>query len=136
MSRFRLFPLMSSASNTPHRAACLTICALAVLAAALAAVPAHAQPVAKPAAASGASAASSPSASAAPDKVYPPLPTLAMLPPSNGSDDDAPPKPTSRKKGAAAKIKNEMPAPRMVISDTSRSYLNSVEQEIDHAMPK
>ncbi|RKP50189.1 hypothetical protein D7S86_18795 [Pararobbsia silviterrae] len=91
---------------------------------------AHADPSAAKAA-SGASAAAP--ASAAPDKVYPPLPTLAMLPPSSG-DDDPPPKP-SRKKGGP-KIKNDMPTPHMVVSDTSRNYLNSVEEEIDHAMQK
>jgi hypothetical protein len=35
---------------------------------------------------------------AAADKVYPPLPTLAMLPPSSGSDDDLPVKPTPHRK--------------------------------------
>jgi hypothetical protein len=103
--------------------------------------PAYAQqPEAKAAAASPASGASATAASAAPDKVYPPLPTLAMLPPptaTDSGDDDAPPRKTgSRKKGSKEKVKNEMPTPHLVVSDATRTYLNSVEQDIEHAMPK
>jgi hypothetical protein len=97
-----------------------------------------AQPAA--AAAAPASGASSVAASPAPDKVYPPLPTLAMLPPSNSSDDDAPAAPaakgSSHKKGSTAVRKNDVPSARLVVSDASRTYLNSVEQDIDHAMQK
>ncbi|CAM2144060.1 exported protein of unknown function [Pararobbsia alpina] len=97
------------------------------------------QPEAKAAAASPASGASAAAASAAPDKVYPPLPSLAMLPPPSAtdSDDDTPPRKTSsRKKGAKEKVRNEMPTPHLVVSDATRTYLNSVEQDIEHAMPK
>jgi hypothetical protein len=75
---------------------------------------------------------------AAPDKVYPPLPSLSMLPPTTDADDDDTPKrkSASRKKGAAAKVKNDMPTPRLVVSDETRTYLNSVDQDIDRAMPK
>jgi hypothetical protein len=119
------------------RAAVPVTCALSL---AWAATSAHAQPAdAKAAAASPASGASTAAANAAPDKVYPPLPTLAMLPPPQSDDDDAPAAPAKRgsrgKKGAVVR-KNEMPAARLVVSDTSRSYLTSIEQEIDHAMQK
>ena len=120
----------------------LACCALGMAVA----LPAHAaQPDTKTAATntstsastSAASSASGSPAAAAPDKVYPPLPSLTMLPPSTDSDDDAPPrKSTSKKKGAAAKVKNEMPTPRLVVSDATRSYLNSVEQDIDRALQK
>jgi hypothetical protein len=92
------------------------------------------------AAAISASGASAAAASASPDKVYPPLPTLAMLPPPTSNDDDAPApatKGSSRsKKGAAAARKNDVPSARLVVSDASRTYLNTVEQDIDHAMQK
>jgi hypothetical protein len=95
------------------------------------------QPEAK--AATAASGASASAAAAAPDKVYPPLPSLAMLPPPSAadSDDEAPPRKTnSRKKGVKEKVRNEMPVPHMVVSDATRTYLNAVEQDIEHAMPK
>lgn len=116
-------------------AACFALALVCVFAFAM---PAHAQqPENKAGAANAASGTSSTSSSAAPDKVYPPLPSLSMLPPTTDSDDDPPPRKTSsKKKGASVKVKNEMPTPRLVVSDASRSYLNSVEQDIDRAMQK
>jgi hypothetical protein len=75
------------------------------------------------------------------DKVYPPLPTLAMLPPS-GSDDESPAKPSPRRKKAhvSAPVQKREVAPtpviRLVVSDTSRAYLDSVQRQIEVALAK
>ncbi|HEY4804171.1 MAG TPA: hypothetical protein VIH96_16280 [Paraburkholderia sp.] len=77
-------------------------------------------------------AAATPSA----DKVYPPLPTLAMLPPASG-DDDEPPAPHStshKKKTRQHDCHCAMPTPRIVVSDTSRAYLKDIEQKLDSAL--
>ncbi|SAK67701.1 hypothetical protein AWB79_03460 [Caballeronia hypogeia] len=70
-------------------------------------------------------------------KVYPPLPTLAMLPPA-GSDDDEPPARTVGKKGKKTRrvvdCKCNGPEPRLVVSDESRSYLKDVDHRIDIAL--
>ncbi|CAE6715947.1 hypothetical protein R69927_04846 [Paraburkholderia domus] len=79
---------------------------------------------------------------AAADKVYPPLPTLAMLPPSSGSDDDLPVKPASHRKKSHVPIQMQerrgppMPAVRLVVSDASHAYLDSVQRQIDQALVK
>lgn len=80
---------------------------------------------------------------AAADKVYPPLPSLAMLPPPSASDDDLPLKPASshRKKWHAAAQVQEHRAPpgpvvRIVVSDASHAYLDSVQRQIDQALAK
>ena len=79
---------------------------------------------------------------AAADKVYPPLPSLAMLPPPSSSDDDLPVKPAShRKKSRASSQMQEhkgppMPAVRLVVSDASHAYLDSVQRQIDQALVK
>ncbi len=79
---------------------------------------------------------------AAADKVYPPLPTLAMLPPSSGSDDDLPVKPASHRKKSHVPIQMQerrgppMPAVRLVVSDASHAYLDSVQRQIDQALLK
>ncbi|BCQ23191.1 hypothetical protein NK8_13170 [Caballeronia sp. NK8] len=69
-------------------------------------------------------------------KVYPPLPTLAMLPPA--SDDDDAPVRTASKKGKkprrVADCKCNGPEPRLVVSDESRTYLKDVERRIDTAL--
>jgi hypothetical protein len=94
----------------------------------------------------GQSAASAPAAVAATasavttasaDKVYPPLPTLAMLPPSTGDDDDLPaPRSTShnKKKTRQHDCRCAMPTPRLVVSDASRTYLKDIEQQLDSAL--
>jgi hypothetical protein len=94
----------------------------------------------------GQSAASAPSAAAATvsaattasaDKVYPPLPTLAMLPPSTGDDDDLPaPRSTShnKKKTHQHDCRCAMPTPRLVVSDASRTYLKDIERQLDSAL--
>lgn len=76
----------------------------------------------------------------APQKVYPPLPTLAMLPPAT-SDDDEPPPPakSSGKKGkkqrhVVADCRCNGPEPRLVVSEESRTYLKDVEHRIDTAL--
>jgi hypothetical protein len=71
------------------------------------------------------------------DKVYPPLPTLAMLPPSTGDDDELPaPRSTSRNKKKTQKhdCHCAMPTPRLVVSDASRTYLKDIEQQLDSAL--
>jgi hypothetical protein len=79
---------------------------------------------------------------AAADKVYPPLPTLAMLPPSSGSDDDLPVKPAPHRKKSHVPMQMQehrappMPAVRLVVSDASHTYLDSVQRQIDQALLK
>ncbi|MFP3569105.1 hypothetical protein [Paraburkholderia sp. SIMBA_030] len=76
---------------------------------------------------------------AAADKVYPPLPTLAMLPPSSGDDDELPAKPTLHRKKARAPVHVQenkpppVPVARLVVSDASHAYLESVQRQIDQA---
>lgn len=81
------------------------------------------------------------SASPATDKVYPPLPTLAMLPPaaSAGSDDDDAPAPrtSSRKKKLHTHdLRPVGPTARLVVSDASRTYLKDVEHQLDVALAR
>lgn len=79
---------------------------------------------------------------AAADKVYPPLPSLAMLPPQGAGDDDLPLKPvTHRKKqhvAAQVQERRSPPAPvvRIVVSDASHAYLDSVQRQIEQALAK
>ncbi|ANB76671.1 hypothetical protein [Paraburkholderia phytofirmans] len=79
---------------------------------------------------------------AAADKVYPPLPSLAMLPPSSGSDDDLPVKPALHRKKSHAPVQMQerkappMPTVRLVVSDASHAYLDSVQRQIDQALAK
>jgi len=82
-----------------------------------------------------------PSAAAAPDKVYPPLPSLSMLPPGGGADIE--PAPTGRTRGGKRKgaalaqlRKAAEPVPRMVVSDASRTYLAGIERQIEAALQK
>jgi hypothetical protein len=99
---------------------------------------AHAGQPAAAAALAASSVASAAPASA--DKVYPPLPTLAMLPPSSGDDDEpvAPvaskPAAKKRKARAAVDLRPTAPAARLVVSDASRAYLRSVEKQLDLAL--
>ncbi|EKS67916.1 MULTISPECIES: hypothetical protein [Caballeronia] len=70
-------------------------------------------------------------------KVYPPLPTLAMLPPSSGEEDDAPAKSASKKAKKTRRVadcKCNGPEPRLVVSDESRTYMKDVERRIDIAL--
>jgi hypothetical protein len=73
------------------------------------------------------------------DKVYPPLPTLSMLPPAT-DDDDEPvvPKRTSKKRKprVVADVRPTAPVARLVVSDASRIYLRSVEKQLELAMAK
>lgn len=90
------------------------------------------QPAGQPA--SGTQAVSVASVAAAPDKVYPPLPTLAMLPPIT-DDDDTAPRPTARKKKSHAPERRlAAPPARLVVSDTSRVYLGGIEKQLDLAL--
>ncbi|CAB3785207.1 hypothetical protein [Pararobbsia alpina] len=71
------------------------------------------------------------------DKVYPPLPSLSMLPPSTGPDETPAPRGSSRRRTASATArKAEMPSVRLVVSDASHAYLDSVEHQIDQALLK
>ncbi|POR52067.1 hypothetical protein B0G62_10535 [Paraburkholderia eburnea] len=76
------------------------------------------------------------SASPATDKVYPPLPTLAMLPPTDSEDDDGPaPRPSSHKKKLRQHDSRPVgPTARLVVSDASRSYLKDIEHQLDVAL--
>ncbi|NUY04778.1 hypothetical protein [Paraburkholderia youngii] len=88
-------------------------------------------------AASAPATAAPPATLASADKVYPPLPTLALLPPSTGDDDDLPaPRSTSRNKKKTQKrdCHCAMPTPRLVVSDESRAYLKDIEQQLDSAL--
>ncbi|MEX3898355.1 hypothetical protein FSB08_04165 [Paraburkholderia sp. JPY432] len=88
-------------------------------------------------AASAPATAAPPATLASADKVYPPLPTLAMLPPSTGDDDDLPaPRSSSRNKKKTQKrdCHCAMPTPRLVVSDESRAYLKDVERQLDSAL--
>lgn len=90
----------------------------------------------QPLAAATPSSTASPSAAA--DKVYPPLPTLAMLPPSTG-DDDEPlvTKSTAKKRRSRAPdIRPTTPAARLVVSDTSRAYLKTIDHQLDLALAR
>lgn len=78
---------------------------------------------------------------AAADKVYPPLPSLAMLPPASGDDDDdLPVKPARHKKKSHMQVQERRappgPAVRIVVTDDSHAYLDSVERQIDQASIK
>jgi hypothetical protein len=94
------------------------------------------QPVASaPAAAT--TAGNGTATNAAADKVYPPLPSLAMLPPASGDDDDLPaPHSASRKKKTRQHDCHctAMPTPRLVVSDASRAYLKDIERQLDSAL--
>jgi hypothetical protein len=77
----------------------------------------------------------------APLKVYPPLPTLAMLPPASSDDsDDAPASRSAMKKGKKVRrvvdCKCNGPEPRLVVSDDSRIYLKDVEARLDAALAR
>lgn len=68
------------------------------------------------------------------DKVYPPLPTLTMLPPSADEDDEPPPRASAKKKKTRrSEPRISMPVARLVVSDQSRAYLKDVERQIDLA---
>jgi hypothetical protein len=86
--------------------------------------------------ASGAQAAVSVApVAAAPDKVYPPLPTLAMIPPATDDDEDAAPRPAARKKKLhVSEHRLAAPPARLVVSDASRAYLGGIEKQIDLAL--
>ncbi|QCP51288.1 hypothetical protein FAZ95_20325 [Trinickia violacea] len=76
-------------------------------------------------------------ATAAPNQVFPPIPSFASLPPPAGdSDEDAPAAAPAEnrhsKKGRRAPVKKapEMQV-RMVVSDESHAYLANVETQLD-----
>jgi hypothetical protein len=74
-------------------------------------------------------------------KVYPPLPTLAMLPASIGDEDDFPSARSIAKKGkksrhVVADCKCSAPEPRLVVSDDSRAYLKEVDARLDAALAR
>ncbi|ASL45961.1 hypothetical protein bAD24_III01095 [Burkholderia sp. AD24] len=77
------------------------------------------------------------------DKVYPPLPSLAMLPPPSATDDDAAPlKPALHHKKSRVPAQTQErrmpPAPvvRLIVSDASHAYLDGVQRQIELAMNK
>jgi hypothetical protein len=83
------------------------------------------------------------------DKVYPPLPTLTMLPPSSGDDEEplSHSAPASRKKkarhvaecskcGGGGGGGGSAPVARLVVSDASRAYLKDIEHQLDVALSR
>ncbi len=84
----------------------------------------------------GAGATAAPAA----DKVYPPLPSLAMLPPASGNEEPAVPRTghagRARLKAAlpVQEHKSFAPVVRLVVSDTSRAYLDTVGRQLDQAL--
>jgi hypothetical protein len=81
--------------------------------------------------------ASIPPAPAAADKVYPPLPTLSMLPPATDDDEEPPAKPSARKKKVRAQDRKWVPpAAHLVVSDTSHAYLGNIEKQLDLALAR
>ena len=90
---------------------------------------------AQPAAASALVMPASPAAS---DKVYPPLPTLAMLPPNSDDEDDPQPKLSQqrKKKSRGPDRKSVAPVPHMVVSDASHAYLGNIEKQLDLALAR
>jgi hypothetical protein len=93
-------------------------------------------------AANAANAATFAAALPAADKVYPPLPSLAMLPPAAAEDEAPAVRSTARRrKGRVAAIAQERRAPpapvvRLIVSDASHAYLDSVQRQIDEAIAK
>lgn len=78
-----------------------------------------------------------PPAPAAADKVYPPLPTLAMLPPATDDDDEPPVKPSSKKKKVRTQDRKWVPpTAHLVVSDASHAYLGGIEKQLDLALAK
>jgi hypothetical protein len=74
-------------------------------------------------------------------KVYPPLPTLAMLPASISDDDELPASRVIARKGkktrhVVADCKCGAPEPRLVVSDDSRAYLKDVDARLDAALAR
>ena len=77
--------------------------------------------------------------SAAADKVYPPLPSLALLPPDSGDDEPLPsPGGASRKKHghAVVRVRQVAPAVKLIVTDESRAYLQDIEKQLDAALAK
>jgi hypothetical protein len=71
-------------------------------------------------------------------RVYPPLPTLAMLPPSSSEDDDipAPHSVSHKRKTHQRECHCTGPMPRLVVSDASRAYLKDIERQLDVALAR
>lgn len=89
-----------------------------------------------PMAAHAQAGAPTPSTAPAADKVFPPLPSLDMLPSESSTSDT--PAATSRggKKNSRRVVKSASPKPVLVVSEASRAYLRDVEREINQAMSK
>ncbi len=76
-------------------------------------------------------------------RVYPPLPTLAMLPASIGDDDDPAPsrsvaasKKARKTRHVAVDPRPSVPEARLVVSDDSRVYLKDVDARLDTAFAR
>ncbi|KMY86144.1 putative signal peptide protein [Candidatus Paraburkholderia calva] len=69
-------------------------------------------------------------------KVYPPLPTLAILPPTVGGDEAPVGKSSSKKARCIVDCRCSAPEPRLVVSDESRAYLKDVESRLAAALAR
>lgn len=96
------------------------------------------QPLAAAALATSTSATNTSLSIPAADKVYPPLPSLAMLPPSTGDDDEpVVVKPSTKKRKLRVQdVRPVGPTARLVVSDTSRAYLKTIDHQLDLALAK
>ncbi len=95
-------------------------------------------------------AVAAPADGAAPDRVYPPLPSMSLLPAGTAAapDDGAEPAPSSahaqgRKRRVPALLPVALvrkpaavPAPRLVVSEASHAYLAGIEQQLEQALKR
>jgi hypothetical protein len=107
--------------------ACCTACAAPAASDALASSPGASKLAAKPA------------ETAAPNQLFPPLPSLASLPSSSADEveDSAPSSPNGHhsKKSRRATAHKVAEAPvRVVVSDESRAYLAAVDRKLDEVL--
>ena len=82
-----------------------------------------------------------PATAAAPDRVYPPLPSLAMLPPGGAGGTEAELAPAVRTRGKRKVVTTQWrkaaePVPRMVVSEASHTYLAGIERQLEVALQK
>ncbi|GAB3625346.1 hypothetical protein PTE30175_01499 [Pandoraea terrae] len=75
-------------------------------------------------------------ATPSPNKVYPPLPSMDMLPPAAAESATPPNSGRGYKKISTRVHKSAAPTAYLVVSDASRAYLTGVERELNQALQK